>query len=266
MRPHYLYIAFILGQKGSHSFAPEPCGWLMKNPLRKVGAAKTRYSRLQMSSNQDQNDVEGLLQKASLLRKEADELKAALPDKGPDDTRKTKEEQIKENKIYKSLRDSSWVLSYRFASDAISRDGEDGESVAKNPTFYSGTIKIQLSADGYTHILEDNDDESSSSISFRKFWGWDEEESREDGDDSRFLLFSADVMLPESDPNFEKKPVRFYFQYEINRAKSGEINLTDGTVTVKKDIEPPAGFWGIFNAGGILAQFRFCGECLLKPY
>ncbi len=263
MRPHYLFFYFILGQEGSHSFAPEPCGWLMKNPVRKVGVATTRCSRFQMAK--DQNDVEDLLKKASLLRKEADELKAALPDRAPDDG-KTEENQIKQNKTYTSLQDSSWVLSYRFSSDAISRDGDDDENVTKNPTFYSGVVKIQLSADGYTNILENNDDGSSSNISFRKFWGWDEEESREDGDDSRFLLFSADVMLPESDPNFEKKPVRFYFQYEINRAKSGEITLTDGTVTVKKDIEPPGGFWGIFNAGGILAQFRYCGECLLKPY
>ena len=67
-------------------------------------------------------------------------------------------------------------------------------------------------------------------------------------------------------PNFSKKPIRFYFQTRIEKdRRSGEIFLDDGTVTLKKDIEPPGGFWGIFNAGGILAQFRYCGEFIMKP-
>ena len=48
-------------------------------------------------------------------------------------------------------------------------------------------------------------------------------------------------------------------------SKTGEITLIDGTVTLKRDVEPPGGFWGIFNGGGILAQFRYCGEFLIKP-
>ena len=104
---------------------------------------------------------------------------------------------------------------------------------------------------------------------FQKFWGWDEETSNED--ELQYILFSADVDLPSSDPNYDEKKkqnnsIRFYFQCEVNRdSRTGEITMRDGTVTLKKDIKPPGGFWGVFNGGGILAQFRYCGECLMKP-
>mmetsp|Transcript_13038 Transcript_13038/g.16501 ORF Transcript_13038/g.16501 Transcript_13038/m.16501 type:complete len:114 (+) Transcript_13038:245-586(+) len=104
-------------------------------------------------------------------------------------------------------------------------------------------------------------------------WGWDEEVSREN-DKKTYLSFSADVILPPTDINYDtskpNEPSRFYFNAEVNTdSKTGEISLIDGTVTVKRDVASPAGgggrFWGIFNAGGILAQFRYCGEFLMKP-
>ena len=162
--------------------------------------------------------------------------------------------------IYTSLEDSSWTISYRFASDAISTDDDKDEDV--KVIYYSGKLNIQLTDDGYTNMLEKDDD--SSKIKFIKTWGWDEENSKED--DLDYLLLSADVMLPESDPNHSKTPTRYYFQTQVNRdSRSGEISLIDGTVTLKKDVEPPGGFWGVFNGGGILAQFRYCGEFLMKP-
>eukprot|EP00557_Chaetoceros_sp_GSL56_P011614 CAMPEP_0176477968 /NCGR_PEP_ID=MMETSP0200_2-20121128/927_1 /TAXON_ID=947934 /ORGANISM="Chaetoceros sp., Strain GSL56" /LENGTH=279 /DNA_ID=CAMNT_0017873857 /DNA_START=150 /DNA_END=989 /DNA_ORIENTATION=- len=189
------------------------------------------------------------------------------------------------NKFYTCLKDSTWMISYRFASDAVNRDNSnDNDSSSPKPTFYSGKVKVTFQADGYTTMLEtppppppppqDSTHEaaakinsSSNVLKFQKFWGWDEETSRDDG--MQYLLFSADVLLPESDPNYSKMMAkqRFYFQCRVNNdSKTGEISMSDGTVTIKKDIEPPGGFWGVFNGGGILAQFRYCGNFLMKPW
>jgi len=209
-------------------------------------------------------DADDMLQTASRLRKEAEELEQSVRGKGTGDV-SIKKSTAKESipvKSYTSLQDSSWTISYRFASDAVSKDDDADVKV----TYYSGKVKIQLTDDGYTNILnEDDSPPSSSGLTFNKFWGWDEETSNED--DLQYVLFSADVLLPKSDPNYEKKPTRFYFQAKVDTdsSRSGEISCSDGTVTLKKDVEPPGGFWGVFNGGGILAQFRYCGEFLMKP-
>lgn len=211
------------------------------------------------------DDSDELLETASRLRKEAEVMEESMrgkrnaPNPGSHSSLKTSS-STSPPAIYTSLEDSSWTISYRFASDAISTDDDKDEDV--KVIYYSGKLNIQLTDDGYTNMLEKDDD--SSKIKFIKTWGWDEENSKED--DLDYLLLSADVMLPESDPNHSKTPTRYYFQTQVNRdSRSGEISLIDGTVTLKKDVEPPGGFWGVFNGGGILAQFRYCGEFLMKP-
>lgn len=230
-----------------------------------------QHSRLHMSLD----ETEELLKKASLLRKEAEALEetvretrdAATRNREKDSKNISEETKMKApKKSYTSLKDSEWVISYRFASDAIKRDGSEDDQV--KPIFYSGKVKISLSEDGYTNMMNSDDStKDSSSLSgptFEKFWGWDEEISTED--ELQYVLFSADVLLPESDPNYVKKPVRFYFQAQVNiDNKSNEITLSGGTVTLKKDVESPGGFWGVFNGSGILAQFRYCGEFIMKP-
>ena len=211
-------------------------------------------------AEEEKND---LLDKAKRLRQEAEELESNLRSKKGGSKNIKEEIGTTSKKVYNDLKNSEWQLSYRFASDAINRDKEDDSSSSK-PVIYSGKVKIQLSEDGYTNVIPEGDSSSEGKLKFVKFWGWDEEISRED--DEKYLLLSADVMLPSSDPIFSKKPIRFYFQTRIEKdRRSGEIFLDDGTVTLKKDIEPPGGFWGVFNGGGILAQFRYCGEFIMKP-
>ncbi len=220
------------------------------------------------------DDSEDLLEAASRLRKEAEAMEESMKGRRKVDYSNAEvKTSLPPPAVYTSLGESSWIISYRFASDAVSKDDDDDDNAEVNDvknTFYSGKLKIQLTNDGYTNMLEDKDGGDSQSgvsskkIRFTKIWGWDEEQSKEDELD--YLLFSADVIIPESDPKFENKPIRFYFQTQINRdSKTGEISLSDGTVTLKKDIKPPGGFWGVFNGGGILAQFRYCGEFLMKP-
>jgi len=207
------------------------------------------------------------------LRKEAEALEETVRGTRDAATRnrekdsKNKSEETKMKATYTSLQDSKWEVSYRFASDAIKRDGSDDDQV--KPVFYSGKVKISLSEDGYTNMINSDadstkDSSSSSGPTFEKFWGWDEEISTED--ELQYVLFSADVLLPESDPNHVEKAVRFYFQAQENiDNKSNEITLSGGTVTIKKDVESPGGFWSVFNSSGILAQFRYCGEFIMKP-
>jgi len=228
-----------------------------------------QHSRLHMSSD----ETNELLKKASLLRREAEALEETVRGTRDKDSKNISVETKMKGapkKTYTSLKDSDWVISYRFASDDINRDDNEDDTTVK-PIFYSGKVKISLSEDGYTNMLNmnsdsDNDstkDSSSSVLTFEKFWGWDEEISSED--ELQYVLFSADVLLPESDPN-DGQPVRFYFQAQVDiDNNSNEITLSGGTVTLKKDIKPPGGFWGVFNGGGILAQFRYCGEFIMKP-
>ena len=187
-------------------------------------------------------------------------------------------------KIYTQLGDSTWTISYRFASDPVTVD--DGANANANANadananaetkpmiFYSGKVVVCLKEDGFTTLVSPSSSSPSPSpspLSFSKFWGWDEDISTED--ENTYLSFSADVILPTSDPNYngDGGPCRFYFNSQVEKdGTTGEISLHSGTVTVKRDVESPGGggggFWGIFNAGGILAQFRYCGEFLMKP-
>ena len=49
-------------------------------------------------------------------------------------------------------------------------------------------------------------------------------------------------------------------------ASTGDLSLQDGTVTVKRDVQRSSvgGWGGLLNARGILAQFRYCGEFIMK--
>jgi hypothetical protein len=197
-----------------------------------------------------------LLETASRLRKEAETMEESIRGKKAASTQaQNKSAKPETPNVYNSLNDSTWRITYRFASDAVSKEKETDDEV--NVTYYSGKVDIKLTDDGYTNLLDSSS--TASNIKFEKFWGWDEENSKED--DLDYVLFSADVRLPE-----KEKPIRYYFQSQINtNSRTGEITLVDGTVTLKKDVEPPGGFWGVFNAGGILAQFRYCGEFIMKP-
>ncbi len=237
-----------------------------------------------MNASKDNNEINQYLDKASKLRKEAKELEAQMKSrKGGNDSLKssaakittnydTGNEESSTNKnvstksksaMFTLLENSTWIISYRFSSDPVSKENDDVK-----PIFYSGKVAIRLKGDGYTELIPlETTDNSQLSLLFLKFWGWDEEISREDGE--KYLSFSADVVLPISDPNYDKgsSSSRFYFNSQVESdSKTGEISLKDGTITVKRDIEPPGGFWGVFNAGGILAQFRYCGDFLIKPF
>ena len=92
-----------------------------------------------------------------------------------------------------------------------------------------------------------------------------------------YLLFSADVKLPPPISKVE----RFYFQANVNKQGGRKnvngiggsisgISLTDGSVTVKRNIPGPGGgkkgWWGVLRgANSILAQFRLVGEFKCLP-
>ncbi len=241
------------------------------------------------NESNDTNEIsKEYLDKASILRKEIEEMesqmttmRSTMGGRETNDGGAQADKNTSTRAIYTTLDNSMWTISYRFASDPIPQGNENENNdngVAATTTstvnaFYSGKITILLKDDGYTELLINNDNSNNdkSSISFQKMWGWDEEVSRED--DKTYLSFSADVILPETDVNYDPSkpdaPSRFYFNAQVEKnSKTGEISLTNGTVTVKRDVASPAGggrFWGLFNAGGILAQFRYCGEFLMKP-
>ena len=211
-------------------------------------------TRLHAADAQSAND--DLRARAEKLRREAEELEAKVrKERRPASTASA---PVVPKKSCTALDDSEWTLAYRFASDPPPKDDADGNDQIKLK-YYSGKVAIKLKSDGYTDII---DDEEVKGITYCKFWGWDEEISNEDG--LRYILFSADVNMPADDNN--PGTGRFYFQARVEQdERSKEISLADGKVTVKRDIEPPGGFFGVLSGKGILAQFRVCGDFVCRP-
>lgn len=205
----------------------------------------------------DAQTNEDLRRKAEQLRREAEELEFKMRREKPSTTAGSASATAVPKKTYTVLDDSEWTLSYRFASDPPPKDDDNDQNVKLR--YYSGKVAIKLRSDGYTDIT---DEAQVKDIQYAKFWGWDQEVSNEDG--LRYLLFSADVALPADDNNAGTD--RFYFQARVEQdERTKEISLADGKVTVKRDIEPPGGFWGVFSGKGILAQFRVCGDFVCRP-
>jgi len=243
---------------------------LQMSPQKEQGTGGSTSS----STSSTSSDVDRLRDSATRLRKEAAELEAKMAERRTESKNMSDDSStsstasaaaMASKKVYTALDDSEWTVSYRFASDPLPRDDDDNNkdanvsSSSSKRRNYSGKVGIKFRSDGYTDTI---DTDQVRDIQYAKFWGWDEEISNED--ELRYVLFSADVVLPESDNNAGTE--RFYFQARVEQdERTGEISLADGKVTVKRDIEPPGGFWGVFNGGGILAQFRACGDFVCRP-
>jgi hypothetical protein len=192
-------------------------------------------------------DAEQLRQSAQKLRDEIEILESKL------DRKPIIGSQMESAVTYSSLTDSVWTLAYRFASDPPPKDDAEPRPTSN----YSGKLTVKFRSDGYTDIVG-HDPIGATVVIISKAWGWDKETSNED--EKEYVLFSTDVQLPGSDTAAPNQERRFYWQARVDTELGGYLSLADGSVTIKKDIEPPGGFWGVLNAGGILAQFRQVGS------
>jgi len=214
-----------------------------------------------------------LRKKAERLRAEVEALEEGIRSKraaSPSSVADPAASSVKRREAqYQNLSDSAWTVSYRFASDPPPKDGEkvDEDDAGRMAPVYSGKVDVLFRPDGYTDILSGDNAGAKAGIQYTKFWGWDEEFSNLDN--QRYLLFSADVMLPDSDPitaKMSQNKERFYFNARVDvNYRTGFLSLSDGTVTVKRDVEAPGGFWGVFSGQGILAEFRKVGEFVCRP-
>jgi hypothetical protein len=246
--------------RSSANIAPAKVGndWHIHRQLHRFKISDD--SDLCLKSTSSNDDIDSLLDAASRLRNEADVLEAKMKKSRSLRKEQEQEESAGQQKavapIYTDIRDSCWNVTYRFATEPISSQTNDNEKESEKPLkFFSGKLTLIFRADGYTDIVS-HEGRGSSTLTFLKFWGWDEEISSEDS--LRYLSWSADVDVPEEGTS------RFYFNARIDEDIS-ELGISDGKVTVKRDLEAPGGFWGVFNAAGILAQFRLCGDFLCKP-
>lgn len=196
----------------------------------------------------------------------------------------------------------SVVGDYRGGGTLTETTTTTGRSIGPERKMYGGRVRIRLRDDGYSDILttttaaDDNDDvDARGDATFIKVWGWDLEIAESspstssysfDGGERRrgaegavplpeeYLLFSADVRLP---PPFSAVE-RFHFQASVTtsgtlRTEDGEgagvLSLSDGTVSVKRDVAGSGGmggWWGLFRgANGILAEFCKVGEFRCRP-
>jgi len=233
-----------------------------------------------------ESNIEKLRQKAARLRAEAQAVEeTVIRGRTTNYAALVTSTIINERPIeYKTIDDSCWEMTYRFANEP------ENNNVQRK--IYTGKVQIQFRNDGYSDILLSDSNAAISSgggdnnnLSFEKVWGWDVEvvpSSTSNSDevideekkvDMEYLLFSADIKLPSPISKVE----RFYFQANINKqggrtnnsGSCGSILLTDGSVTVKRNIPGPGGgkgWWGVFRgADSILAQFRQVGEFKCRP-
>jgi hypothetical protein len=214
------------------------------------------YSRLLVLSSstspQEENDErQKLLDKAKQLRDEALTLEQQVTKSRPTPYTSSSPPLA----AVTNLNDSTWTISYRFSSQP---KDENDDAVIPN---YSGKMTVFLKGDGYSELKSTSD---GAKITVAKIWGWDEENSQEDG--QQYLLFSMDILLPDSDPTLPGAKQRYYFQARVEKDSRGAISLTEGTITVKKDVsEKTKGMWGLFQVAGILSQFRYVGDFIAKP-
>mmetsp|Transcript_22129 Transcript_22129/g.33448 ORF Transcript_22129/g.33448 Transcript_22129/m.33448 type:complete len:247 (+) Transcript_22129:247-987(+) len=202
------------------------------------------------------SDADKLRETAKKLREEAKALQSEISP-----SQRINEENLPTSASCKSIPNSTWTLTYRFASDPLPEDDEEDRPVSN----YSGKLTVKFLADGYTELISHEPASmGGSTLSMEKVWGWDKELSNED--ELEYLLFSCNALLPSTDESSPNEVVRFYMQARVDSVKSdGQLSLAEGTVTMKKDVKPPGGFWGAFNGAGILAQFRYVGNFVAKP-
>lgn len=237
--------------------------------IPRITGLQSRNRLLSLSQTKDSEELkqqQDLLEKAKNLRKEAQLLEETLSRTNPSRKQSTQEEQQPLSKTVKvtKLEDSYWTVSYRFSS----QPKDDDNIILPN---YSGKMTLHLRADGYSEYIVNDDDEKTNNnntnkLIIKKIWGWDKEYSNDD--QQNYLLFSMDVEFPKSDPKLGGSIERCYFQARIDTDdnKDTGITLSDGTVTVKKDVaEKTKGMWGLFQVGGILTQFRYVGDFIAKP-
>lgn len=250
-RPFALELLLCLGILGLvHAFAPTII-------FRTSTACTSPRKFLSLfSSLSPEEERQRLLDMAKKLRTEAQNLEEEVRNKPKQDL-SPPVPTIQSTKVT-DLKDSTWTVSYRFSSQPKDDDDDDKNGIVL-PN-YSGKLTVLLKADGYSELISTADDR----LQIVKIWGWDEEYSQED--QKQYLLFSMDVQFPKSDPKLPERKERYYFQARIDRSTNGEISLSDGTVTVKKDVsEKTKGMWGLFQVAGILTQFRYVGDFIAKP-
>jgi len=226
--------------------------------IRSISLSSLNQIPLPSDGNSDSSD---LLERAARLRKEIEELETKASSKRP----KGEASQIVEKAVeYSDISDSIWTLSYRFSDQPEPSDDEDEGAMKQPRRFFRGKLTLHFRSDGYTDIVaQEALGTEMEKANIVKAWGWDIEESNEDGE-QEYLLFSIDVGLPSSDG--EKAVRRFYFQARQDKNTiSQAISLTEGTVTIKKDVLQKSARWGFFSPAGILAQFRYVGDFIAKP-
>jgi len=213
-------------------------------------SGRQSLSFLRSSSSEE---AQRLKQSASKLREEAEAIRKRLDDssqkkKSPSTTVTPSTPPV----AYTDLKGSSWTLTYRFSNEPTADDDQKDKKEDRPALInYSGKLSVTFRADGYTDLIS-HEPSGSQTLYIDKVWGWDEETSSDD--DETYVLFSVNTKSSSGETE------RFYWQARIDVNEKNEITLADGTVTMKKDVQPPGGFWGVFNGGGILAQFRYVGN------
>lgn len=215
-----------------------------------------RHALLLYSTNCAGDDFQNMLDEASRLRQEAEELEAKLRASSAE-AKPAQPKEIISIISYSDMKDSVWTFSYRFSDRPESDEGDQGAVTKRD--FFVGKLCLKFRSDGFTDLISHNPQREGTEVT--KAWGWDLERSNDD--DKDYILFSIDAKLPGNSSS-----QRFYFQARQDFDKGNSIALKEGTITIKQDLidsKKTPGMWGLFSPRGILAQFRYVGDFTAKP-
>jgi len=259
----------ILRHKVSFLFVQSRLLFLSNSPIESAPGESSSASAAENSQRQD------LLDKASRLRREAEDLESQLRQsrmKGERGGIATEKGLVAAEPV-RDIGGSTWTFFYRFSEKPEAPDDKNDEEIEQKRVVYSGKLGLRFRSDGYTDVIlheprpiSDTGEETKMKYAaVVKAWGWDVEKSSDDGED--YLMFSVDVLIPPDD-DYQQREQRFYFQAKLDReASTGIVSLKGGTVAIKQDaVQAKAipGLWGLFSPGGILAQFRYVGDFAVR--
>jgi hypothetical protein len=127
-------------------------------------------TKLYATAGEDGNE---LLKKAAALREEANRLEESLKAYRPAKSFNIRPQpKAPPMTSYKSMKDSTWTLTYRFADRPESRD----VTSPSERNLYNGKLTVIFLNDGYSEVVR----HESANVKVQKVWGWDVERSSDD--------------------------------------------------------------------------------------
>mmetsp|Transcript_34882 Transcript_34882/g.46116 ORF Transcript_34882/g.46116 Transcript_34882/m.46116 type:complete len:250 (+) Transcript_34882:49-798(+) len=189
---------------------------------------------ISMSKNEDDPSSEKYLEQAKRLREEAQALQKEVEQQfGPSEPENKPQTVLRPTK----LPDSKWTVKMDIT----------GLKSDNNPFPVSLSMDIHLKLDGTVGVQENK--------FLKRGYVWEVERNP---DGNIYLEFGVEAQSLKVVPDG-----KLYLNCQLEKLSNGEIMISNGVVTIK--VVQQKAKWGLFDAGGILAEFKVVGNFDVEP-